>query len=169
MAHRESETSMQWISKPVLPEALVPMVVESSNRGERAYDIFSRLLRDRIIILGTPIDDQIANLICAQLLFLDHENPEQDIRLYIDSPGGSVYHGLFVYDTMQALRCDVATYACGLTASMGATLLAAGNARQALRSAELPHPDPSRLSRASGATCRTSKSSRVRRYCSRTG
>lgn len=102
------------------------MVVETTNRGERAYDIYSRLLRDRIVMLGTPVDDQIANLICAQLLFLDHENPEQDIRLYIDSPGGSVYHGLFIYDTMQALRCDVATYACGLTASMGATLLAAG-------------------------------------------
>ncbi len=102
------------------------MVVESTNRGERAYDIYSRLLRDRIIMLGTPIDDQIANLISAQLIFLDYENPEQDIRLYIDSPGGSVYHGLFIYDTMQALRCDVATYACGLTASMGAVLLAAG-------------------------------------------
>jgi ATP-dependent Clp protease protease subunit len=109
-----------------LPQNLVPMVVESTNRGERAYDIYSRLLRDRIIMLGTPIDDQIANLISAQLIFLDYENPEQDIRLYIDSPGGSVYHGLFIYDTMQALRCDVATYACGLTASMGAVLLAAG-------------------------------------------
>ena len=108
------------------PENLVPMVVESTNRGERAYDIYSRLLRDRIIILGTGIDDHIANLISAQLIFLDYENPEQDIRLYIDSPGGSVYHGLFIYDTMQALRCDVATYACGLTASMGAVLLAAG-------------------------------------------
>ena len=108
------------------PQNLVPMVVESTNRGERAYDIYSRLLRDRIIILGTPIDDQIANLISAQLIFLDYENPEQDIRLYIDSPGGSVYHGLFIYDTIQALRCDVATYACGLTASMGAVLLAAG-------------------------------------------
>jgi ATP-dependent Clp protease, protease subunit len=117
---------MEWIAKPPLPEALVPMVVESTNRGERAYDIFSRLLRDRLIIVGTPIDDQIANLVCAQLLFLDHENPEQDIRMYIDSPGGSVYHGLFIYDTMQALRCDVATFACGLTASMGAVLLAAG-------------------------------------------
>ena len=108
------------------PQNLVPMVVESTNRGERAYDIYSRLLRDRIIILGTPIDDQIANLISAQLIFLDYENPEQDIRLYIDSPGGSVYHGLFIYDTIQALRCEVATYACGLTASMGAVLLAAG-------------------------------------------
>jgi ATP-dependent Clp protease protease subunit len=117
---------MDFISKPQLPQNLIPMVVESTNRGERAYDIYSRLLRDRVIILGTPIDDQIANLICAQLLFLDFENPEQDIRLYIDCPGGSVYHGLFIYDTMQALRCDVATYACGLTASMGAVLLAAG-------------------------------------------
>jgi ATP-dependent Clp protease protease subunit len=114
---------MDWNA---VPTNLVPMVVESTNRGERAYDIYSRLLRDRIIMLGTPVDDQIANLICAQLLFLDHENPEQDIRLYIDSPGGSVYHGLFIYDTMQALRCDVATFACGLTASMGAVLLAAG-------------------------------------------
>jgi ATP-dependent Clp protease, protease subunit len=108
------------------PQALVPMVVESTNRGERAYDIYSRLLRDRVIMLGTPIDDQIANLISAQLIFLDYENPEQDIRLYIDSPGGSVYHGLFIYDTIQSLRCDVSTYACGLTASMGAVLLAAG-------------------------------------------
>ncbi|MCO5176988.1 MAG: ATP-dependent Clp protease proteolytic subunit [Thermomicrobiales bacterium] len=108
------------------PQSLVPMVVETTNRGERAYDIYSRLLRDRVIILGTPIDDQIANLISAQLIFLDYENPEQDIRLYIDSPGGSVYHGLFIYDTIQSLRCDVATYACGLTASMGAVLLAAG-------------------------------------------
>ncbi len=108
------------------PQNLVPMVVETTNRGERAYDIYSRLLRDRVIILGTPIDDQIANLISAQLIFLDYENPEQDIRLYIDSPGGSVYHGLFIYDTIQSLRCDVATYACGLTASMGAVLLAAG-------------------------------------------
>lgn len=105
---------------------LIPMVVESTNRGERAYDIYSRLLRDRIIMLGTPIDDQIANLISAQLLFLDHENPETDIMMYIDSPGGSVYHGLFIYDTMQSIRADVRTYACGLTASMGATLLAAG-------------------------------------------
>ncbi len=105
---------------------LVPMVVESTNRGERAYDIYSRLLRDRIIMLGTPIDDQIANLISAQLLFLDHDNPDQDIMMYIDSPGGSVYHGLFIYDTMQSINADVRTYACGLTASMGAVLLTAG-------------------------------------------
>jgi ATP-dependent Clp protease protease subunit len=102
------------------------MVVESTNRGERAYDIYSRLLRDRIIILGTPVDDHISNLISAQLLFLDHDNPEQDIMMYIDSPGGSVYHGLFINDTMQSINADVRTYACGLTASMGAVILAAG-------------------------------------------
>lgn len=117
---------MDWYSRGPDPRNLVPMVVESTNRGERAYDIYSRLLRDRIIILGTPVDDQIANLISAQLLFLDHDNPEQDIMMYIDSPGGSVYHGLFIYDTMQSITADVRTYACGLTASMGAVLLAAG-------------------------------------------
>lgn len=117
---------MDWYSRGPDPQNLVPMVVESTNRGERAYDIYSRLLRDRIIMLGTPVDDQIANLISAQLLFLDHDNPEQDIMMYIDSPGGSVYHGLFIYDTMQSITADVRTYACGLTASMGAVLLAAG-------------------------------------------
>ncbi|MEZ4523077.1 MAG: ATP-dependent Clp protease proteolytic subunit [Thermomicrobiales bacterium] len=117
---------MEWYSRGPSPQNLVPMVVESTNRGERAYDIYSRLLRDRIIILGTPVDDQIANLISAQLLFLDHDNPDQDIMMYIDSPGGSVYHGLFIYDTMQSINADVRTYACGLTASMGAVLLAAG-------------------------------------------
>jgi ATP-dependent Clp protease protease subunit len=119
---------MEWNSRGPNPQNLVPMVVESTNRGERAYDIYSRLLRDRIIMLGTPVDDQIANLISAQLLFLDHDNPEQDIMMYIDSPGGSVYHGLFIYDTMQSITADVRTYACGLTASMGALLLAAGAA-----------------------------------------
>lgn len=117
---------MEWYSRRPDPQNLVPMVVESTNRGERAYDIYSRLLRDRIIMLGTPVDDQIANLISAQLLFLDHDNPDQDIMMYIDSPGGSVYHGLFIYDTMQSINADVRTYACGLTASMGAVLLAAG-------------------------------------------
>lgn len=117
---------MEWYSRGPNPQNLVPMVVESTNRGERAYDIYSRLLRDRIIILGTPVDDQIANLISAQLLFLDHDNPDQDIMMYIDSPGGSVYHGLFIYDTMQSITANVRTYACGLTASMGAVILAAG-------------------------------------------
>jgi ATP-dependent Clp protease, protease subunit len=108
------------------PQALVPMVVETTNRGERAYDIYSRLLRDRIIFLGTPVDDQVANAIVAQLLFLAHENPEQDIRLYINSPGGLVYAGLAIYDTMQMIQPDVATYCVGLGASMAAVLLAAG-------------------------------------------
>ncbi|MDQ3692726.1 MAG: ATP-dependent Clp protease proteolytic subunit [Chloroflexota bacterium] len=105
---------------------LVPMVVESTNRGERAFDIYSRLLKDRIIFLGTPVDDQIANLIIAQMLFLDHEDPEQDIKLYINSPGGIVYSGLAIYDTMQMIKSDVATVCMGMGASMAAVLLAAG-------------------------------------------
>ncbi|HVB63270.1 MAG TPA: ATP-dependent Clp protease proteolytic subunit [Nitrolancea sp.] len=108
------------------PQNLIPMVVESTNRGERAYDIYSRLLRDRIIFLGTPVDDQVANAIVAQLLFLAHENPEQDIRLYINSPGGLVYAGLAIYDTIQMIQPDVATTCVGLGASMAAVLLASG-------------------------------------------
>jgi ATP-dependent Clp protease protease subunit len=105
---------------------LIPMVVESTNRGERAFDIYSRLLKDRIIFLGTPVDDQIANLIIAQMLFLAHEDPDQDIKLYINSPGGVVYSGLAVYDTMQMIKPDVATFCMGMNASMAAVLLAAG-------------------------------------------
>ncbi len=105
---------------------LVPMVVEQTSRGERAYDIFSRLLKERIIILGTPINDQIANLIVAQLLFLASEDQERDINLYINSPGGMVYSGLAVYDTMQYINPPIATICVGLAASMGAVLLAAG-------------------------------------------
>jgi ATP-dependent Clp protease protease subunit len=107
-------------------ENLVPMVVESTNRGERAFDIYSRLLKDRIIFLGYPIDDQIANLVIAQLLFLAHEDPEQDIKLYINSPGGVVYSGLAIYDTMQMIKPDVATFCIGMGASMAAVLLAGG-------------------------------------------
>jgi len=107
-------------------ENLIPTVVESGNRGERSYDIYSRLLKDRIIFLGTPVDDQIANLIIAQLLFLAHEDPEQDIKLYINSPGGIIYSGLAIYDTMQMIKPDVATFAVGFAASMGAVLLAGG-------------------------------------------
>jgi ATP-dependent Clp protease protease subunit len=105
---------------------LIPMVVESTNRGERSYDIYSRLLKDRIIFLGTPIDDQIANVIIAQLLFLAHEDPEQDIKFYINSPGGIVYSGLAIYDTMQMIKPDIATFCIGFAASMGAVLLTAG-------------------------------------------
>jgi len=107
---------------------LVPMVVEQTNRGERAYDIYSRLLKDRIVFIGTPIDDMVANLVIAQLLFLESEDPEKDINLYINSPGGSVYSGLAIYDTMQYIRPDVSTICVGLAASMGAVLLAAGAA-----------------------------------------
>jgi ATP-dependent Clp protease protease subunit len=105
---------------------LVPMVVEQTGRGERSYDIYSRLLKDRIVFLGTPIDDHIANLIIAQLLFLQMEDGKKDINLYINSPGGSVTAGLAIYDTMQFLTCDVTTYCLGMAASMGAVLLAAG-------------------------------------------
>jgi ATP-dependent Clp protease, protease subunit len=108
------------------PVALIPMVVESSARGERSSDIYSRLLRERIIILGTEIDDQMANVIVAQLLFLDSDNPEQDISLYINSPGGSVTAGLAIYDTMHTLHCDVSTVCMGLSASMATVLLAGG-------------------------------------------
>ena len=105
---------------------LIPYVIEQSQRGERAFDIYSRLLRDRIIFLGTGIDDDVANLVIAQLLFLEAEDPEKDVSLYINSPGGSVTAGLAVYDTMQYVRCDVATICIGQAASMAAWLLAAG-------------------------------------------
>jgi ATP-dependent Clp protease protease subunit len=105
---------------------LIPMVLEQTSRGERSYDIYSRLLRDNIIFLGTPIDDNIANLIVAQLLFLSGEDPEKDIQLYINSPGGSISAGLAVYDTMQYIKNDVVTFCIGQAASMGAFLLMAG-------------------------------------------
>ncbi|MBN1687503.1 MAG: ATP-dependent Clp endopeptidase proteolytic subunit ClpP [Candidatus Omnitrophica bacterium] len=105
---------------------LVPMVIEQTGRGERAYDIYSRLLKDRIVFIGTPIDDTIANLIIAQVLFLQMEDAEKDINVYINSPGGSVTAGLAIYDTLQFVRCKVATYCVGQAASMGALLLAAG-------------------------------------------
>jgi len=105
---------------------LIPMVVESTNRGERSFDIYSRLLRDRIVFIGTPIDDQVANVAIAQLLFLANESPDQDIHLYLNSPGGVVYSGLAIYDTMQMIKPDVATYCIGMSASMAAVLLAAG-------------------------------------------
>jgi ATP-dependent Clp protease protease subunit len=108
------------------PSLLVPMVVENTNRGERAFDIFSRLLKERIILLGTPIDDQIANLVTAQLLFLDHDDPERDISLYINSPGGSITAGLAIYDTMRAVRADVSTFCLGMAGSMATPLLAGG-------------------------------------------
>lgn len=115
-------------SYSAMNQYLVPMVVEQTGRGERAYDIFSRLLKERIIFIGTPIDDTIASLVIAQLIFLESEDPDKDISLYINSPGGSVSSGLAVYDTMQYIRPDVATICVGLAASMGAVLLAGGAA-----------------------------------------
>jgi len=106
--------------------SLVPIVVEQTNRGERSYDIFSRLLKDRIIFLGEQVDDVSASLVIAQMLYLEHEDPEKDIKLYINSPGGSVTAGLAIYDTMQYVKCDVSTMCVGLAASMGAFLLTAG-------------------------------------------
>ena len=105
---------------------LIPMVVEQTNRGERAYDIFSRLLKDSIVFIGTPIDDAVANLVIAQMLFLEAEDPERDILLYINSPGGSITAGLAIYDTMQFIKPDVQTYCIGQAASMAAVLLTAG-------------------------------------------
>ncbi len=105
---------------------LVPMVVEQTGRGERAYDIFSRLLKERIVFLGTPVDDNVASLIIAQLLFLESEDPDKDIHLYINSPGGAVYAGLAIYDTMQYIRPDVSTICIGMSASISAILLAGG-------------------------------------------
>ncbi len=118
------------MNDPVLPEisnlGLVPMVVEQTARGERAYDIYSRLLKDRIVFMVGPLEDLVANLVVAQLLFLESENPDKDIHLYINSPGGSVSAGMSIYDTMQFLRCDVSTMCIGQAASMGSFLLAAG-------------------------------------------
>ncbi|MBI2867965.1 MAG: ATP-dependent Clp endopeptidase proteolytic subunit ClpP [Chloroflexi bacterium] len=108
------------------PESIIPMVIEQSPRGERAFDIYSLLLKERIIFLGTPINDQVANLIIAQLLFLEREDPDKDIQLYVNSPGGVINAGLAIYDTMRLVRCDIATICVGLAASMGTILLAGG-------------------------------------------
>lgn len=113
-----------------LNQNLVPIVIEKSGRGERAYDIYSRLLKDRIVFLGGPIDDTYANLVIAQMLFLSNEDTKSDIHLYINSPGGSITAGLAIYDTMQFLRCDVATYCVGQAASMAAVLLAGGKSKK---------------------------------------
>jgi ATP-dependent Clp protease protease subunit len=114
--------------EPMIPnfKSVIPMVIESSGRGERAYDIYSLLLKERIIFLGTPIDDQVANLIVAQLLFLNHEDPEKEIFLYINSPGGIVYAGFAIYDTMKMISNPISTVAVGVTASFGTVLLTAG-------------------------------------------
>jgi len=119
---------MESTTKQETTVALIPYVVEQTSKGERSYDIYSRLLKDRIIILGTQVTDEVANAIIAQMLFLEVDNPEKDIHLYINSPGGSVSAGLAIYDFMQFVKCDVATYCMGMAASMGSLLLAAGTA-----------------------------------------
>jgi len=111
----------------IRPESVIPMVIESGARGERAYDIYSLLLKERIIMLGMPINDQVANIIIAQLLFLEREDPDKDIQLYINTPGGVIASGLAIYDTMQLIRPDVSTICVGMAASMGTVLLCAGN------------------------------------------
>ena len=123
----------------------IPMVIETTGRTERAYDIYSRLLKDRIILLGTEVNDTVASLICAQLLFLESQDPEKEISLYINSPGGSVTAGMAIYDTMQYVKCDVSTYCMGMAASMGAFLLSAGTKgkRIALPNAEIMIHQPS--------------------------
>ena len=123
----------------------VPIVVETSGRTERAYDIFSRLLKDRIVLLGSEVNDAVASLICAQLLFLESQDPEKEIYLYINSPGGSVTDGMAIYDTMQYIKCDVSTICVGMAASMGAFLLSAGTKgkRLALPNAEIMIHQPS--------------------------
>ena len=119
-----------------MPQSLIPMVIETTGRGERAYDIYSLLLKERIVFLGNPINDQVGNLIVAQLLYLDREDPEREISLYINSPGGEIYPGLAIYDTMQQLNAPISTIAVGWTASMGTVLLAAGTKGQRYA---LPH------------------------------
>jgi len=125
--------------------ALIPIVVEQTNRGERSYDIYSRLLKDRIVMLGTPINDDVANTIIAQLLFLESEDPDKDINLYVNSPGGVVTSGLAIYDTMQFMKAPVSTICVGQAASMGAVLLAAGakGKRYALPNARIMIHQPS--------------------------
>jgi hypothetical protein len=122
---------------------LVPMVIEQTGRGERAYDIYSRLLRDNIIFIGTPIDDNIANLVIAQMLFLAQEDPEKDIQLYVNSPGGSITAGMAIYDTMQYVKNDVMTLCVGQAASMAALLLAAGEPKKTAGVAQFANPDSS--------------------------
>ena len=134
---------------PIYP----PYVIERTSRGERSYDIFSRLLMDRIIFLGTPIDDNVANIVVAQLLFLDAEDPERDVYLYVNSPGGGVYAGLAIYDTIQHMRAPVSTFAVGIAASMAAVLVAAGEGgkRGALPNSRIMIHQPSGGSRGTAA------------------
>ena len=129
---------------------LVPMVVQQDSRGERSFDIYSRLLRERVVFVGEAIDDDVANLVVAQLLHLEAEDPDKDIQMYVNSPGGVVYAGLAIYDTMRFIKPDVATICCGIAMSMGSLILAGGAAGQALGAAEQPDPDPPAVRRLPG-------------------
>jgi len=143
------KTSNDWVYLDMIgggrKSMLIPMVIEQTSRGERSYDIYSRLLKDRVIFLGSAIDDNVANLIIAQLLFLEAEDPDKDIKLYINSPGGSITSGMAIYDTMQYIASDVSTICVGMAASMGAFLLAAGEVgkRYALTNSEIMIHQPS--------------------------
>ena len=132
----------------------MPIVVEQTARGERAYDIYSRLLRERLIFIGGPIEDEMANLIIAQMLYLDYEDPEKEIQLYVNSPGGSATAGLAIYDTMQFLKSPVSTICVGLAASAGAIILAGGNEGAAVCAAVFPDDDPPAVGRRAGVRVR---------------
>ena len=141
----------------------MPTVVEQTHRGERGWDLFSRLLKDRIVFLGTPIDDDVANVVIAQLLFLESEDPDKDVMMYVNSPGGEVTAGLAIYDTMQALRCPVATFCVGQAASMASLLLAAGAKGKRTRApARARHDPPAAGRHAPGARPPTSRSTPAR-------
>ena len=141
---------------------LVPMVVEQTARGERSFDIYSRLLNDRVVFLGGQVDEDIANLVVAQLVHLESDDPDKDIHLYINSPGGSIYAGLAIYDTMQFIRPDVQTICYGIAMSMGSLLLAGGTPGQADGAAQLPDPDPPAVGRVRGRSRATSRSTPAR-------
>ena len=140
--------------------SLVPYVIEQTSRGERSYDIYSRLLKDRIIFLGEEVTDVSASVIVAQLLFLEAEDPEKDIHLYINSPGGSVTAGMAIYDTMQYIKCDIATICIGMAASMGAFLLAGGTKGKSAGASQRGDHDPSAFRRSAGPGVRRSRSRR---------
>ncbi len=133
---------------------LIPMVIERTARGEREFDIYSRLLNERIVFLGTPVDDTVANLIVAQLLHLESQDPDKDISIYINSPGGSIYSGLAIYDTMQFIKPDIQTICVGVAMSMGSLLLDRRSQGQALLAAQQPDPDPPAVGRVRGAVDR---------------
>ncbi len=145
------QQALELLERPTTGSIIYPHVVETTHRGERTWDIFSRLLKDRIVFLGSQVDDDVANIIIAQFLFLESEDPDKDIQLYVNSPGGVVTAGLAIYDTMQYVRCDVSTICIGQAASMGALLLGAGQKGRRYRAAPLANHDPPAPRRRSGS------------------